>query len=304
MTARNAVAFLLAAAALIAPFVISDFWVFVLIEACIFSLYAAAFNLLLGYGGMIAFGFAAFFGIGAYTLAVLLKKADFNVVAAAALSPVMTAFCGAIVGYLCARRVGIYLGMLTFSFQMLAYAVVLKWYDLTGGDDGLSGLTFSGPLGTPRGFYFLTLAIVTVSLFLLRRLVESPFGAALKAQRSNDAKSKAIGINTDLVRWLAFIISAFFAGLAGTLFALANQSVFPDWLNWTSSAIPIVMTILGGMHSFIGPIVGAGIYVLLQTVLTGMTEYWALILGLIIIALVVALPDGVMSLFRKEGRNG
>jgi branched-chain amino acid transport system permease protein len=299
MKASLALLPLLAAVIVAAPLVVTDFWVFVLIEALVFALYAVTFNLLLGYGGMIAFGHAAFFGIGAYTLAVLLRKAEFPVLLAAALSPVMAGFCGAIVAYFCLRLRGIYLGMLTFSFQMLAYTVVFKWYDLTGGDDGLSGLTFPGPLGTPRGFYYLTFVVIALALYFLWRLVNSPFGSALKAQRSNDSKSLAIGINTALVRWLAFVIAAFFAGLAGALFALASQSVFPGWLNWTSSAVPIVMTILGGMQSFIGPIIGALIYVVLQTVLTGITEYWALVMGIIIIAIVMALPGGVMSLFGK-----
>jgi branched-chain amino acid transport system permease protein len=303
MNARYAAFALLAAAALLAPFVISDFWVFVLIESLVFALYAVTFNLLLGYGGMIAFGHAAFFGIGAYTLAVLLKKSELPVLLAAALSPAMAALCGAIVAYFCLRLRGIYLGMLTFSFQMLAYTVVFKWYELTGGDDGLSGLTFAGPLGTPRGFYYLSFVIVAAALYLLWRLVNSPFGWALKAQRSNDSKSLAIGINTALVRWLAFVIAAFFAGLAGALFALASQSVFPGWLNWTSSAVPIVMTILGGMQSFIGPIIGALIYVMLQTVLTGLTEYWALVMGVVIIAIVMLLPGGVMSLFHKAATH-
>src|SRR5690606_23180651 len=113
------------------------------------------------------------------------------------------------------------------------YTIVFKWYALTGGDDGLAGITFAGPLATPIGFYFTSAVITTLSLVLLWRLVESPFGAALKAQRSNDAKSAAIGINTGLIRWLSFVIAAFFAGLAGALFALANQSVFPGWLDWT-----------------------------------------------------------------------
>ena len=302
MRTNVAVCFLLAVVAAAAPFAVSDFWVFVLIEAFVYSLYAVTFNLLLGYGGMIAFGHAAFFGIGAYTLAVLLKKAHLPILLAAGFAPIMAAICGAVVAYFCLRLRGIYLGMLTFAFQMLAYTVVFKWYSLTGGDDGLSGVTFSGPLSSPLGFYYLTLIVISAAIYVLWRLVNSPFGAALKAQRSNDNKSLAIGINTGRVRWVAFVVAAFFAGLAGALFALANQSVFPGWLDWTSSAVPIVMTIFGGMQFFIGPIIGAVIYVILQTVLTGVTEYWALVMGLIIIAVVVALPGGVMSLFSRSPR--
>jgi branched-chain amino acid transport system permease protein len=142
----------------------------------------------------------------------------------------------------------------------------------------------------------VTLVVVAVALFVLWQLIRSPFGLALRAQRGNAHRSMALGINVALHRWLTFVIAAFFAGLAGSLFALANHSVFPDWVNWTASATPIVMTILGGMNSFVGPIVGSIIYVLMQTWLTGLTEYWALFLGVTIILLVMLLPNGVMGL--------
>jgi len=282
------------------PQVVSDFWVFVFIEMLVFGLYAVTFNLLLGYGGMLAFGHAVFFGVGAYALAILMKRAGLDVVSATVLAPFVSASAGAVIGYFCIRLSGIYLGMLTFAFQMLTYTIVLKSYDFAGGDDGISGLKVSGFAGTPCGFYYVTLAVVALSLFALWRLVHSPFGLALRAQRGNARRSMALGINVALHRWLTFIIAAFFAGLAGALFALANQSVFPGWLNWTATATPIVMTILGGMHSFVGPIVGSIIYVLLQTWLTGLTEYWALFLGTGIILIIMLLPNGVMGLWRSR----
>jgi branched-chain amino acid transport system permease protein len=288
------------AVALGAPLVVSDFWVFVLIEIVVFSLYAVTFNLLLGYGGMLAFGHAVFFGIGAYSLAIMMKKMGFGALAAAVLSPLVAAAAGAAVAYFCVRLTGIYFGMLTFAFQMLVYTVVFKSYELTGGDDGLSGLNPAGIAATPQGFYYVTLLVVAVALWLLWRLVNSPFGLALRALRSNDRKSLALGIDVALHKWLTFVIAAFFAGLAGALFALANQSVFPGWLNWTASATPIVMTILGGMHSFFGPVVGAVIFVLLQTYLTGLTEYWALFLGTAIILLVMLMPNGVTGLLHAR----
>jgi len=296
MTGQLIIGLVCLAAMLLAPHVVSDFWVFVFIEMLVFGLYAVSFNLLLGYGGMLAFGHAVFFGIGAYTVAILMKKAGWDALPATLLSPPAAAIAGAVVGYFCIRLSGIYLGMLTFAFQMLVYTVVLKSYDFTGGDDGLNGLKISGLAGTPRGFYYVTLVVVAVALFVLWQLVRSPFGLALRAQRGNARRSLALGINVALHRWLTFVIAAFFAGLAGSLFALANHSVFPGWVNWTASATPIVMTILGGMHSFVGPIVGSIIYVLMQTWLTGLTEYWALFLGVTIILLVMLLPKGVMGL--------
>jgi branched-chain amino acid transport system permease protein len=296
MIAKPLIASICLVAALAAPLPVSDFWIFVFIEILAFALYAASFNLLFGYGGMLAFGHAVFFGIGAYALAILMKRAGFDAFSATLLSPLISAVAGAVIGYFCVGLTGTYLGMLTFAFQMLIYTVVLKSYDLTGGDDGLSGLNLTGFAATPRGLYYVTLAVVAAALLFLWRLVHSPFGLALRAQRGNAPRSLALGINISLHRWSAFVIAAFFAGLAGALFALANHSVFPGWLDWTASATPIMMTILGGMHSFVGPIVGSFIYVLMQTWLAGQTEYWALFLGAAIILLVMLLPNGVMGL--------
>jgi branched-chain amino acid transport system permease protein len=288
--------FACALAAAVAPWVVSEFWVFVFIEMLVFGLYAVTFNLLLGYGGMLAFGHAVFFGIGAYALAILMKKAGFSALPAAVLSPLVAGLAGAAIGYFCIRLSGIYLGMLTFAFQMLVYTLVLKSYDFTGGDDGLSGLNSTGWAATPRGLYYVILMVVLAALLLLWRLTRSPFGLALEAQRGNARRASALGMDVALHRWLTFVVASSFAGLAGALFALANHNVFPGWLNWTASATPIVMTILGGMHSFIGPLVGSIIYVLMQTFLTGFTEYWALFLGAAIILLVMLMPNGITGL--------
>lgn len=300
MHSRLAVLVLLviAAAALLVPAFAGPFWVFVAIEVVVFALYAVTFNLLFGFGGMLPFGHAAFFGLGAYAVAVLVKKADWHPLLALGGAPLVCAAAAVFVAVFCVRLTGIYLGMLSFSFQMLLYTVIFKWYSLTGGDDGLSGVAVPGALGKPVALYYLCLALVVVSLFFLWRLVRSPFGKALQAAKSNPQKSAAIGINVAFHRGVAFVVAGAFAGLAGGLFALANQSVFPGWLNWTASAVPIVMAVLGGMHSFVGPILGAAVYVVLQTVLTGYTEYWALILGALVIGIVMLMPRGIMGYFR------
>ena len=289
----------LAVAALAAPLLIGPFWLFVGIEIIVYSLYAVSFNLLFGFGGMLPFGHAAFFGLGAYALAILLKKAGWHALLALAAAPVICALGAGMVAFFCVRLTGIYLGMLSFSFQMLLYTVIFKWYDLTGGDDGLSGVSIPGPLGQPMALYYLALALVVLSLWPLSRLVQSPFGKALQAVKNNPQKSQAIGINTNLHRWIAFVVAGFFTGLAGALFALANQSVFPGWLNWSASAVPIVMAVLGGTHSFAGPLVGAAIFVVLQTWLTGHTEYWALFLGVLIIAIVTVMPNGILGYLKQ-----
>jgi branched-chain amino acid transport system permease protein len=300
MNARYAI-ILVALAALVAPLVSNAFWIFVYIEVIVFALYAVTFNLLFGFGGMLPFGHAAFFGLGAYSLAVLVKKAAWHPLLALCAAPLASAVAAAFVAVFCVRLTGIYLGMLSFSFQMLLYTVIFKWYSLTGGDDGLSGIALRG--ASPLQLYYLSLALVAASLTFLWLLVRSPFGKALQAAKSNPMKSLAIGVNVPFHRGVAFVVAGAFAGLAGGLFVLANESVFPGWLNWTASAVPIVMTVLGGMHSFVGPVIGAAVYVVLQTVLTGYTEYWALILGVLVIAIVMLMPEGIAGFFDRAGRK-
>lgn len=289
--------------ALLVPALFGPFWVFVCIEIVVFALYAASFNLLFGFGGMLPFGHAAFFGLGAYTVAILVKKAAWYPLLALGAAPLVCALVAAFVALFCVRLTGIYLGMLSFSFQMLLYTVIFKWYSLTGGDDGLSGLIIPGDMGKPVALYYLSLALVVLSLWFLWSLVRSPFGIALQAAKNNPQKSLAIGINVGFHRGVAFLFAGLFAGLAGGLFALANQSVFPGWLDWSASATPIVMTVLGGIHSFAGPIIGATIYVVMRVVLAGHTEYWALVMGTLIIAIVMLMPNGVMGYFGSDRRG-
>jgi branched-chain amino acid transport system permease protein len=303
VTMRSLLIMLGVAVLLVLPPLVSDFWIFVFIQIIAFALYAVSFNLLLGYGGMLAFGYATFFGLGAYAFGVLLVKVDAGVFVSLVAAPFVAAAVGALIAYFCIRLSGIYFGMLTFAFQMLTYSVFLKSYDLAGGDDGLRGLVLPGVLGTPKGTYYFTLAVVAFCIFLLWRIVHSPFGVVLRAQRNNERKSLAIGINVGFHKWSAFVISSFFAGTAGVFWAIANQSVFPDWLDWRASAIPIVMTILGGTASFFGPIIGAALYVILQTVLTGYTEYWALFMGCLILIVVMMMPEGIIHLFTRGERG-
>jgi branched-chain amino acid transport system permease protein len=290
---------LLAAFVATTPWMLGDFWLFVEIEVLVFALYAVSFNLLFGFGGMLPFGHAALYGLGAYVIAILMKKAAWGWVVSLAAAPVVCALASVFVAFFCVRLSGIYLGMLSFAFQMLLYTVVLKWSDLTGGDDGLSGVTTSALRANPAALFYLALVLVSASLVFLWFLVRSPFGTGLRAIRNNAVKSQAIGINTALHRGVAFVIAGAFAGLAGALSALANQSVYPGWLNWNASAVPIVIAVLGGMRSFLGPVVGAVVYVLLQTFLTGYTEYWSLLLGILIIAIVMLMPNGIMGWWDK-----
>ena len=289
----------LAALGLLLP----HFWLFVAVEVVVFALYAVSFNVLLGYGGMLSFGHAAFFGVGAYALALLVTKGALAVPLALGLAPLAAALVAAGIGYLSVRLTGIYFAMLTFAFQMLLYTVALKASWLTGGDDGITGLRASGLLAGPRPWYFAAVALVALALWCLHGVVASPFGYVLRALRANPVRTQSLGVNVRAHQWATFVLTGAFAGLAGALFALSTGSVFPAWLNWTASATPIVMAVLGGIRAFAGPVVGAAVYVLLETVVTGYTEYWPLVMGTIIVALVVLLPDGLMSLRDRGARR-
>jgi branched-chain amino acid transport system permease protein len=296
--------FPLAAVVLLAlPLALSPFWTFIAIEVLAFALYAVSFNLLLGYGGMLSFGHAAFFGVGGYAAALLIKKAGLPPALAFALIPfaalAVSAAVALVIGIFSVQRSGIYFAMLTFAFQMLLYTIALKATSITGGDDGMTGLKPPGALAQPFYYYYFALAFVAAGIYVLYRLVSSPFGFTLRALRANARRVQYVGVNVRAHQLAAFVVSGAFAGLAGGLFALSTGNVFPAWLDWTASATPIVMAVLGGVHTFLGPALGAAVYVVLEVLISGKTEYWPLAMGLIIVALVVALPEGLAG-FRKK----
>lgn len=289
-----------------APAALSDFWVFIAIEMLAFALYAVSFNVLLGYGGMLSFGHAAFFGVGAYAAALLTAKSGLPPGVAFACFPVVAmgaaAAVAAVVGYFSVRRSGIYFGMLTFAFQMLLYTVALKASGITGGDDGIAGLKPPGPLAKSSAYYYFALFIVSVALALLHRLVSSPFGMVLRALKANPRRTTYVGVDVRRHQLAAFVISGAFAGLAGALFAISSGNVFPNWLNWTASATPIVMAVMGGVSTFLGPALGAAVYVVLEVLISGHTVYWPMVMGFVILALVLLMPQGLTGLVRGRPR--
>ena len=286
------------------PFALSEFWIFIAIEVLAFALYAVSFNVLLGYGGMLSFGHAAFFGVGGYAAAILVKKAALPAELAFVLVPLaalaVSAAVAALIGFFSVRRSGIYFAMLSFAFQMLLYTIALKATGITGGDDGMTGLKPPGVLARAFYYYYYALALVAPALYVLYRLVSSPFGVTLRALRANPRRVQSIGVNVRAHQLATFVISGAFAGLAGALFALSTGNVFPGWLNWTASATPIVMAVLGGVHTFLGPALGAALYVVLEVLISGRTEYWPLAMGVIIVALVLLMPEGLTGFTRKK----
>jgi branched-chain amino acid transport system permease protein len=295
---------LLALALLGLPFALSEFWLFIAIEVLAFALYAMSFNVLLGYGGMLSFGHAAFFGVGGYAAALVMKKAGLPAGLAFALVPlaalVVSAAFAVLIGYFSVHRSGIYFAMLTFAFQMLLYTLALKLTSVTGGDDGMTGLKPPGILSQPFYYYYYALALVVPALYVLYRVVSSPFGYTLRALRANPRRVQYIGVNVRAHQLATFVLSGALAGLAGAIFALSSGNVFPGWLNWTASATPIVMAVLGGVHTFLGPALGAAVYVVLEVLISGKTEYWPLAMGVIIVVLVLLMPEGLTAFARRK----
>lgn len=280
-----------------------NFWLIVAGEAFAFALFATSVNLLWGYGGMISFGHAAYFGLGAYASALLMSKAQLSMSLCFVLSPCIAAAAGAIFGFFCVRLSHIYLAMLTLAFAQILYTIAFQWYDVTGGDNGLLGIWPTGVLASPSGYYYFALGIAAMGVLILRVVVMSPFGVALRAIRDNPARAESVGVPVRSYQLGAFVISGFFSGLAGALFVFQKGSVFPDYLFVVKSIEPLIMILLGGMHSFAGPLIGSGAFKILDTVITSGTQYWQAVLGAIMTGLVILFPQGITGHMMRQRKR-
>jgi branched-chain amino acid transport system permease protein len=291
-------------AALCVPFLGSRFYTFVATDIAILALFATSLNLLLGYTGLVSFGHAAYFGIGAYTCALLMKSAGAPFAPSLLAAGVVSAAFALVFGFFCVRLTKIYFAMLTLAFAQLVWAICFKWNDVTGGEQGLPSVPYpdldwmrSLPLiahfRPSDHFYFLALLIVALCLAGLRRIVASPFGRVLTIIRDNPERAQFVGINIRAYQLAAFVAAGFFAGVAGALFGIFNRGVFPDFAYWTKSAEPLIMTILGGMGSFWGPAVGAFALIVLNQQVTSYTQYWPFVMGGTLILLLFMFPGGI-----------
>ena len=271
-------------------------------QVLIYGLFALGFNLLYGYTGLLSFGHAAYWGLGAYGTGIALAKLKVGSLwlgLAAGLG--LAAAGGAVIGFFCLRRRGIYFAMLTLAFAQLLYFVGFHLADWTGGDDGLRGITLPPlvlpgatiSLDTSLAFYYFALALVATAVAALKRILDSPFGAVLQAIRENSERASACGYDTSRVKLLSFVFSALFAGLAGSLDALRLNVVPIESLYWTTSGQVVIMTLLGGAGTFFGPFVGAATFLVLEDRLAVFTESWPLVVGAIFMAFVLFLPKGI-----------
>jgi branched-chain amino acid transport system permease protein len=279
-----------------------EYWIWVTTEMLIMALFAMSLNLILGYGGMVSFGHAAFFGVGAYTVALLMKKAGAPLVLALALAPVTAAIAAAIIGWFCVRLIGLYFAILTLAFGQLLYMVVFQWYTFTGGDDGIHGIPKPEIL-TPIAYYFLCLALFLICFLAMRMIVNSSFGLTIRTIRENMERAKFIGVNVRRFQWYNFIIAGAFAGLAGGLLCELNRFAQTEFLHWSKSAEPILASLVGGMYSLVGPAIGSTVLIFLKIIVQqahpSLVETWAIFLGLILLAVVLFAPGGLVGLYQR-----
>jgi len=288
------------AASIVLPMVVGVFWVHVLTEILIMGLFATSFNLLFGYMGQLSFGQAAYYGIGAYTTALMITKASIPLPICMITSILLAGICALIFGYFCVRLIGIYFAILTMAFGQLVFYIIFQWYGFTGGDNGIQGIPVPLLLQDPYVYYYFTLAVVIAALIVMWFIINSPFGYTMRAIRDNSNRTRFIGINIRQYMLINFVISGMFAGLAGSLWAPFNRSIAPDLANWGHSGIPVFMAVIGGPLGFFGPLVGSVVYTFLSAFVTGFTEYWPIIIGIIIILIVLFLPGGILGTLQQK----
>lgn len=292
---------LLLIVSLVLPWLISVYPLGIIIEILIFGIFASSLNLLLGYSGLVSFGHAAFFGIGAYTAGIFAKQVSASIFLTLPAAIIVSVLSALIIGFFCTRVSGFYFLMLTLAFAQMVYAIAHQWESLTGGSNGLSGIPtpqlWSGlSLQDQKLLYYLILIVFLLLLFGLRRFIASPVGQTLIGIRENKGRLRAIGYNTRHYKLLAFAIAGGMGGIAGALYSYYNGFVSPQEIYWTVSGHAIIMVIIGGAGTLVGPLLGAGFLIILQTVVSSYTERWASIVGLAFIAFVIFAPKGIMGL--------
>jgi branched-chain amino acid transport system permease protein len=292
--------------ALIVPMLGSRFYTFVATDVAILALFAVSLNLLLGYTGLVSFGHAAYFAAGAYTCGLLMKKAGIPFVLAFPAGGLLAALLALGFGFFCVRLTKIYFAMLTLAFAQIVWAIIFKWNDVTGGEQGVPEIPYPdlgwmasvpviGDYRISDHFYWLTVLLVAGCLLILRRIIGSPFGRILTTIRENPERAEFIGVNVRRYELLAFVLAGFFAGLSGGLFGIYNRGLFPDFAYWPKSSEVLIMTILGGMGHFWGPAVGALVLLVLNQQITSYTQYWPFVLGTILIVLLFVFPGGIVG---------
>jgi branched-chain amino acid transport system permease protein len=277
----------------------------------IWALFAISFNMLWGVTGMLSFGQALYFGIGGYSVGLTVHYLGSNwYFPALAIGLVVSVLLSLLLGLLVIRVGGVYFTMLTLAFGQLAYQIMFKWYEFTGGDDGIQGFILPGILSNKTVYYYFIVAIVLLSIWFLKRVAYSPFGMILRCVRQNPDRTRFLGRRVKRNQLRIYVISSVFAALAGALMAGVDNSIHTDMFFWTTSGEVILMSVLGGINQFFGPLVGAVCIILIEDIVGAYTEYWSLIIGSIILLMVIVFPKGIVgevveyvNKFRNSGKG-
>lgn len=286
------------------PFILSKFYIYLLIEILIASLFAISTNILLGYTGLLSFGQSAYFGIGAYATALLLQRTNITLLGAILCSAGLSVLVALGVGFLCIRRRAFYFAILNLSFSQMFYVIAYKWINLTGGDDGIVGIPKPPILGidlmSSTNYYYFTLTLVSISISIIYLIIRSPFGEILQAIRDNSERAEFSGVNITNYRIASYLIAGLFAGIAGAIFAPFQGIVTPGVFHWWKSSEPLLISILGGMYTFPGPVAGSVIFIFLKERITGFTDYWMFWYGLVLMFLIIYLPGGIIGFLSEK----
>lgn len=264
------------------------------------ALFACATNLLIGYGGLVSFGQGAFYGVGAYVVALMWMHWQTSFWLGFAVAPFAGALVALLVGLIALRTRMLYFALLTLAFSQLFYVLVLQQNSFTGGANGVFGSIVPNFLIDPHNAYYFTLGVVVVALLALWKITRSPFGMTLRAIRENRERAEALGVDVFRHQLMAFVFAGFLCALAGTLFVVGNQSANPDLLNWTESGYPIFMSVIGGQFVFLGPALGALIYEQGRDVVLAHFSDWQLIFGLLLLSIVLFAPDGLLGVLSRS----
>ena len=284
------------------PLFVDQFMLILTIDMVIFALFAASLHFILGSGGLVSFGHAAFFGGGAYAAALLVFHTDTPMELAFLFAPLAAGLLALGIGWFCIRLTGVYFAMLTLAFSQLVWSLAFQWRAVTRGDDGLVNIWPSEWLSGTETYYYFALILGVGGILFLRHVIHSPFGYALRAGRDSPRQAEATGIDVKRVQFVAFALAGAMAGLAGGIFVFAKGSVFPTELEIAKSFDALIVVFLGGVKTLAGGVVGAGFMTVVEDWLTRL-EYWRLLLGLVIIAVVIVMPEGIVGTLRTLWRR-
>ncbi len=269
------------------PFASGEYTVILLTDMLVFALFAASLHFMMGPGGLVSFGHAAYFGLGAYGAAILVLRWQMPMEAALPLAPLLALAAAAVFGWFCVRLSGVYLAMLTLAFSQIAWSVAFQWDRVTGGSNGLIGVWPAAWLAGKTAYYWLALALCAGAVILLWRMLAAPFGYALRAGRDSPLRADAIGIDVRRTQWIAFMVAGTFAGIAGALHAFSKGSISPETLSVPRSVDALVMVLLGGVQTLTGPVWGAALFTWLEDTVSREFEYWRAAIGAVILVLVL-----------------